>query len=157
MSIEHLDADSAEVQALIARSDAFYIGLYPPESNHLEGYHSLKLDNVMFVGYRFESDLIACGAAKTLTDDGVYAEIKRVFVDEQHRGKGLSVKIMQFLETELVKKGVATFRLETGRKQPQAISLYRKLGYTERGPYGGYKPDPVSVFMEKRVPLASES
>ena len=65
MGIEHLDPDSAEVKALIARSDAFYIGLYPPESNHLEDHQALKLDNVMFVGYRIETDLVACGAAKT--------------------------------------------------------------------------------------------
>ncbi len=154
MAIEFLDSDSAEVQALIARSDAFYSGLYPPESNHLEDYQSLKLANIMFVGYRIDTELVACGAAKTLTDDGVYAEIKRVFVDHQHRGKGLSVKIMQFLETELADRGIDVFRLETGVKQPEAIGLYRKLGYRERGPYGSYKPDPVSIFMEKKIPPA---
>jgi putative acetyltransferase len=42
-------------------------------------------------------------------------------------------------------------RLETGVRQPEALGLYRKLGYRERGPFGAYKPDPLSVFMEKRV------
>ena len=153
MGIEYLDPDTTEVQDLIARSDAFYTGLYPPESNHLEDNQALRLDNVMFVGFRIETELVACGAAKTLTDDGTYAEIKRVFVDQQHRGTGLSVKIMQYLEDELANRGIDIFRLETGVKQPEAISLYRKLGYSERGPYGAYKPDPVSVFMEKKIPL----
>ena len=42
-------------------------------------------------------------------------------------------------------------RLETGTKQPEAIALYRKFGYVERGPFGAYKPDPLSIFMEKRL------
>ena len=152
MGIEHLDPDRAEVQALIARSDAFYNGLYPPESTHLENSQALKLANVIFVGYRVDTELVVCGAAKTLTDDGIYAEIKRVFVDDLHRGKGLSIKIMRFLETELVNSDIHVFRLETGVKQLQANGLYRKLGYCERGPYGSYSPDPLSIFMEKRSP-----
>ena len=154
MGIENLDPDLVEVQALIARSDAFYTDLYPPESNHLEDYQSLKLANVIFIGYRAETGLVACGAAKVLDDDGTYAEIKRVFVDAQYRGQGLSVEIMRCLETELVNKGIGIFRLETGTKQPQAISLYRKLGYSERGPYGSYTQDPLSVFMEKQISRA---
>jgi putative acetyltransferase len=42
-------------------------------------------------------------------------------------------------------------QLETGTKQPEAIALYRKFGYAERGPFGAYKPDPLSLFMEKRL------
>ena len=56
---------------------------------------------------------------------------------------------MQFLETELERRGIRLFRLETGIKQPEALGLYRKLGYRERPPFGGYRPDPLSVFMEK--------
>ena len=40
-------------------------------------------------------------------------------------------------------------RLETGVLQPEALGLYRKLGYRERGPFGAYAADPLSVFMEK--------
>jgi putative acetyltransferase len=47
--------------------------------------------------------------------------------------------------------GLAAARLETGIHQPQAIGLYRAYGFTEIGPFGGYKPDPLSIFMEKRL------
>ena len=135
--IESLDPDHAEVQALIAASDAFYDGLYPAESNHLEALDDLKRSNVLFIGCR--------------VDDGCYAEIKRVFVVEDYRGRGLSALIMQHLETALQERGVSLFRLETGVLQPEAIGLYRKLGYRERGPFGAYAPDPLSVFMEKQL------
>ncbi len=149
--IEYLDPDSPEVQALLAVSDAYYVNLYPAESNHLESSDDLKKPNVLFVGCRIDGELVASGAARIMQDDGSYAEIKRVFVVDDHRGKGLSSKVMRFLETELQGRGVSLFRLETGVKQPEALGLYRKLGYLERGPFGSYRADPYSVFMEKQV------
>lgn len=149
--MEYLDPESAEVLALIAASDAYYVDLYPAESTHLESSDDLKKPNVLFVGCRIDGELAASGAAKIMHNDGNYAEIKRVFVLDQHRGKGLSNRVMRYLEDELRRRGVCLFRLETGIKQPAALGLYRKLGYLERGPFGSYRADPLSVFMEKQV------
>jgi putative acetyltransferase len=151
LTIEYLDPDSPEVLALLAESDAYYVNLYPAESNHLESSDDLKKPNVLFVGCRVDGELVASGAAKIVQDNDSYAEIKRVFVVDDHRGKGLSSKLMRFLETELQGRGVSLFRLETGVRQPEALGLYRKLGYLERGPFGSYRADPYSVFMEKQV------
>ena len=150
VQIEFLDPQAADVKALVAVSDAYYKGLYPVESNHLEALDDLEKANVLFVGCRIGDALVASGAAKRMDDDGDYAEIKRVFVLDDYRGRGLSARIMNFLEKELQRRGVWLFRLETGVRQPEALGLYRKLGYHERGPYGAYGPDPLSVFMEKR-------
>lgn len=155
MQVEELDPDAEDVRALIAASDAYYGGLYPAESNHLESGEDLKRDGVLFVGCRSGGRLVASGAAKLMRDDGDYAEIKRVFVLEPYRGRGLSNLIMQYLETELIRRGVDTCRLETGVRQPEALGLYRKLGYREREAFGAYRPDPLSVFMEKRLAPAS--
>jgi putative acetyltransferase len=156
MEIEFLDPDSSEVRQLIAASDAYYVDLYPAESNHLESRDDLKRPNVVFIGGRIDGELVASGAAKIMQDDGCYAEIKRVFVVDRYRGRGLSNAIMQYLETELQSRGVKLFRLETGVKQPEALGLYRKLGYSERPPFGAYRLDPLSVFMEKQVAAADE-
>ena len=88
------------------------------------------------------------------TDDGVYAEIKRVFVLPQYRGRGLSRQIMGWIETELGRRGIKLCRLETGTRQPEALGLYAALGYVEREPFGNYRPDPLSVFMEKSLGAA---
>jgi putative acetyltransferase len=137
--------------ALIAHSDAYMAALYPAESNHLENLSALSLPNVLFVGAYIDGELAGCGAVKTLEDDGRYGEIKRVFVLEQHRGKGLSKAIMQTLEAHLRATGVRLARLETGIHQPEALGLYTRLGYVVREPYGGYAHDPLSVFMEKTL------
>ena len=154
IKIEHLDPQAAEVKTLVAASDAFYEGLYPDESNHLEALDDLEKPNVLFIGCRVDGALVASGAAKLMDDDGDYAEIKRVFVLDDYRGRGLSGRIMNYLETELRQRGVRQFRLETGVYQPEAQGLYRKLGYRERGPFGAYGPDPLSVFMEKQSSAA---
>ena len=41
--------------------------------------------------------------------------------------------------------------LETGTRQPEALRLYERCGYIVCGPFGGYPPHPLSVFMEKRL------
>ncbi len=151
IEIESLDPEAVEVQQLIAASDAFYVDLYPAESTHLESSDELKRPNVVFIGGRIDGRLVASGAAKIMQDDGCYAEIKRVFVLDSYRGRGLSNAIMQHLESELHSRGITLFRLETGVRQPEALGLYRKLGYHERAPFGAYMLDPLSVFMEKQV------
>jgi putative acetyltransferase len=74
-----------------------------------------------------------------------------VFVDPAARGKGVARAIMDALEREAMSLGVTLIQLETGIKQAEAIALYLKSGYTERGPFGSYQPDPLSLFMEKQL------
>jgi len=135
--------------ALIRQSDALMQSLYPAESNHLVDIDSLAQPNVHLLVAREEGRALGCGAF-VLGDDG-QAEMKRVFVDPAARGKGIARIIMEALEREAALLGVTPMQLETGIKQPEAIALYRKFGYVERGPFGTYQPDPLSLFMEKRL------
>ena len=154
MRIEPTDPESDSAQALIAMSDTYMTALYPAESNHLESASALKAPNVLFLGCFLQDQLVGCGAVKILSDDGRYGELKRVFVLESHRGKGYSKAIMEKLEGHLKTSGIALARLETGIRQPEALGLYKRLGYVERAPFGAYVEDPLSVFMEKRLDVA---
>ena len=138
-----------DVIALIRQSDALMQSLYPAESNHLVDVESLAAFNVHFLVARERGRALGCGAF-VLGDTG-QAEMKRVFVDPAARGKGIARALMEALEREAAKLGVTLMQLETGIKQPEAIALYRKFGYAERGPFGSYKPDPLSLFMEKQL------
>lgn len=141
LAIDPLDPESHDASRLLAASDALMQSLYPAESNHLEPAAALKQDGVIFLGASVDGRVIACGAAKEMTDDGRYAEIKRVFVDEGRRGGRIAEKIMAELEWRMAKRGIAVFRLETGISQPAALALYRRLGYRERGKQSGSDPD----------------
>jgi putative acetyltransferase len=154
MRIEPTDPESDGARALLALSDAYMTTLYPAESNHLESASALKAPNVLFLGCFLQDQLVGCGAVKILSDDGRYGELKRVFVLESHRGKGYSKAIMEKLEGHLKNSGIALARLETGISQPEALGLYKRLGYVERAPFGAYSEDPLSLFMEKRLDVA---
>jgi putative acetyltransferase len=139
----------ADVAVLIRQSDILMAALYPAESNHLVDIDALAQPHVHVLVAREEGRALGCGAF-VLGADG-QAEMKRVFVDPTARGKGVARAIMAALEREAVSLGVTLMQLETGIRQPEAIALYRKFGYVERGPFGAYQPDPLSLFMEKRL------
>lgn len=143
------DLNDPDILSLVAKSDKYLSSLYPPESNHAEPLEVLAgADSAFFAGY-VEEQLVACGAVKLVEDETRYGEIKRLYVDEKQRGKRLAIAVMQHLEDYLTTSGVRIARLEAGPMQPEALRLYRKLGYIERGPFGSYRIDPLSVFMEK--------
>jgi putative acetyltransferase len=147
----HITSESPltpEVTALFKQSDSYAAALYRAESNHMVDAESLAQPHVVFCVARQEEKIVACGAA-VLYDN--YAEIKRMFVDEQARGLGLGGRILDYLETEAVARGVRTLRLETGVHSYAAIGLYEKCGYRPISPFGDYWDDPLSVFYEKIV------
>jgi putative acetyltransferase len=55
------------------------------------------------------------------------------------------------LEDAARQKHISRISLETGIKQPEAIGLYRASGYQDCPPFGTYTPDPLSLFMTKRL------
>ena len=149
MRIEQISPARADVRDLIRQSDEHLAELYPPESNHLESSDDLTRLNVLMLGVFNDGALIGIGAVKILVDDVAYGEIKRVFVTPEFRGQGISKMIMEELERRLIENQIGISRLETGIAQPEAIGLYKGLGYIERSPFGAYQDDPLSVFMEK--------
>jgi len=148
-----LDPGHPDAQALMARSEALMSALYPSESNHFEPADGLRAPQGGFYGAWRGERLVGCGGVK-LFEAGGYGEIKRPFVLDSERGRGIARQLMAKLESDLLARGLGLARLETGIHQPEALGLYRRLGYVERGPFGGYALDPLSVFFEKHLQRA---
>ena len=85
-----------------------------------------------------------------LAGDGS-AEIKRMFVVPEARGRGAGRRLLERLIEAARAEGITVLRLETWVKQPEAIGLYRAAGFEDIGPFGSYAADPLSLFMEKRL------
>ncbi|HEY9343900.1 MAG TPA: GNAT family N-acetyltransferase [Inquilinus sp.] len=132
---------------LIRQSDALMASLYPAESNHMLDIESLERPEVRFFVARREGRVVGCGALR-VGGDG-QAELKRMFVDPATRGLKVGHDLLVRIEDEARGLGVRLIQLETGIHQPEAIGLYRRFGYRDCGPFGGYGPDPLSLFMEK--------
>ncbi len=147
--------DQPEVVALIDALDAFQKPLYPAESHHGIDMAALAAPGVLFAVARDEAGrACGCGAVVLLKD---YGELKRMYVPPESRGLGLGAALLAFLERQSLANRCALLRLETGVRQPDALRLYARAGYVERGPFGDYRPDPNSVFMEKLLCVANSA
>lgn len=107
-----------------------------------------KLENIKHVIVAYEnSNPVGCGAIKKY--EGNTAEIKRMFVSQNGRRKGIATKIL--IELELWAKELSYVKciLETGVNQPEAIELYRKNGYRIIANYGQYENAVNSVCFQK--------
>ena len=107
-----------------------------------------SLDTVFLVARRNQSVL---GTIAFRVIEPGHAEIKRLFVSAKARGCGLGRQLVVALENAARCQEITRLSLETGIRQPEAIGLYRSAGYRECQPFGEYKPDPLSLFMSKRI------
>jgi GNAT superfamily N-acetyltransferase len=77
-------------------------------------------------------------------------EVKRVIVLDAVRGQGVGAALMNELERITRAAGVTRMILQTGDRQPEAVRLYERLGYT---PIPAYEPYasvlPQSLCFEK--------
>ncbi len=151
MKVISITQERDDVQRLLNESDLYMQALYPDESNHMLSLSHLLNESTDLIGVIVEDELAGIGAVKRLKSGDVYGEIKRVFVPEKHRGKGLSKCIMNALHQRLIDSGISEAKLETGIYQAEAIGLYKALGYLECEPFGEYQLDPLSIFMAKTL------
>jgi GNAT superfamily N-acetyltransferase len=89
---------------------------------------------------------IAGGGVKRLSDDA--AEIKRMFVAPDQRGRGVARALLGALEDLARELGYTTTRLDTGNRQPHALALYLSAGYLEIPDYNG---NPNASFWAEKV------
>ena len=141
--------DQPDVVALIEALDAQMTALYPPESNHLLDIAALSDPAVTFLVVRDGEEVVGCGAL--LRDARGWGEVKRMVVRPDRRGRGIGRRVLAELETIARDAWLPLLRLETGIHNTDALALYRGAGFVECAAFGDYKPDPLSVFMEKRV------
>ena len=141
--------DSREAMELLAELDAaLHEYPYPPESRHAFSVEKLIRESVAFFVASYDEQLAACGGVKLFAD---YGEVKRMYVRPAFRGKGLGKAILNHLAEHTRTNGINMLRLETGIYQVEAIGLYDGWGFQRRGPFGDYKDDPNTVYLEKLI------
>ena len=148
VQIQKIDPASPEVRSLIGELDHYQSSLYPSASNHLDDLSELSKANVYFIGAKKDGALVGIGAVKKFAD---YGELKRMFVTSACRGHKVADLLLVELERHLVTSGIYVARLETGIHQTAAIKFYERLHFERRPPFGTYKEDVLSIFMEKRL------
>ena len=103
-------------------------------------------DGAFVVG--FEDDVPVCvGGLKRLPDGA--CEIKKMFVADAARGRGVARALLEELERLARERGYAIARLDTGPRQPRAQRMYERAGYDR---IENFNANPVATFFaEKRL------
>jgi putative acetyltransferase len=146
MHIERTDSANEDFKALVGLLDAGLKIIDGDDAPFFAQYN--KIDKIKHVVVAYEGDkAVGCGAFKEY--EPRTTEIKRMFVLETERGKGIAAEILADLEKWAVDEGFETAILETGNKMTAAIRLYEKSGYQRTPNYGQYIGVDSSVCMKK--------
>lgn len=147
VTIRREEAEGPEIEALLAEREAYLDGLYPGRSGDRRRAEAAHVATLFFTAW-LDGRLAGCGAL--VPQDG-YGELKRIFVRPQARRSGIGSQLVARLEAEALARGLPLVRLEVGIRQPEARALYLRAGYGEIGPFGTYRADPLSGFLEKAL------
>ena len=130
--------------------DAYLNELAGGEENRAQYVPLNKLDFIDDAFIVLDGELpIGCAAFKRFDENT--AEVKRVFVKPEYRGRGIAREILELLEQAAKEQGYTRLVLETGAPLVAAHRLYVSIGYTVIPNYGPYADMVESICMEKQL------
>lgn len=150
MRFVYTDGSSLDFMELCHELDDFLNELVGGEENRAEYILYNQLDDIHNVIVAYDDD-IPVGSVSFKKYDDECAEVKRVFVKEEYRNKGIANELMELLENTAREQGYRYLILESGAPLVAAMALYRKIGYKVIPNYGQYREMPNSICMKKEL------
>ena len=77
------------------------------------------------------------------------AELKKLFLEDDARGAGAARALLAAADDEARALGCTNLVLQTGIRQPEAVSLYLATGWRPIAPFGPYVGDLHSLCFGK--------
>jgi GNAT superfamily N-acetyltransferase len=148
MRFIYTNGQNEDFVALTRDLDGFLNGMVRDEEDRLLYVPFNKPDSIHDVVLAYDQDAPVGCAGFRHYEDGV-AEVKRVYVTDAYRRRGISRQLLLLLEQKAKEKGYVKFILESGTPLAADLELYRSMGYTEIPNYGPYRDLPETVCMEK--------
>jgi len=148
IKIKRTDSDDQDFIGLVKWLDT---DLAKRDGNQHSFYAQFnKIDKIKYAVVAYENDKpIGCGAIKEFAPDTL--EIKRMYTSPESRGKGIASQILIELEKWATELSFKKCILETGKKYPEAVALYKKNGYRLIPNYGQYAGIENSLCFEKEL------
>jgi GNAT superfamily N-acetyltransferase len=139
--------DDPAVQVLVGELQTEYVERYGgPDQTPIDAAAFTPPEGAFLVGW-LEGQVVACGAYRKHRDD--VAEIKRMYVRQPWRRRGIARELLAELEARTAAAGYARAVLETGLAQPEALALYASAGWTPIPGYGIYRDSPANRCFAK--------
>ena len=156
--IEPAALDDPDVAALIAALDADLDERYAADDD-LEGEPDRAMLNLLgpdvtppagaLLLARLDGVAVGCGAVRPHDDES--AEIKRMYVVPEARGRGIAAALLHALERTAAELGYRRLVLETGMRQPEAMALYESRGWEPIENFGAYRTSSLSRSFGKSL------
>ncbi|WP_194778621.1 GNAT family N-acetyltransferase [Pararhodonellum marinum] len=148
IKLERTDAQNPEFRSLVEQLDQELAVTDGEDHAFYDQFN--KVDEIKEVVVAYEEEIPqGCGAIKPF--DAKTMEVKRMYVPQDLRGKGIAIKILNELEDWARELGYERCVLETGTRQKSAIALYQKSGYQRIPNYGQYEEMENSLCFEKML------
>ena len=145
MKLLKTNSNHPDFQKLTQLFDDYLVEIDGDEKDFFAQFNQIYIDNVIVC---YEDEIaVGCGAFKEY--EPTVAEIKRMFVLPEKRGKGIASTVLNALEIWAKENGFQNAILETSNQLINAISLYQKSGYEVIPNYGQYIDVESSVCMKK--------
>jgi GNAT superfamily N-acetyltransferase len=147
-TIKRTDSTNGGFQELVKQLDA-ELAIRDGEEHAF--YHQFNtIEALQYVVLIFDMGVpVGCGAMKSSSPTAM--EIKRMFTIPEFRGRGIAGLVLSELEKWATQLKMDVCILETGKRQPEAIALYKKHGYQIISNFGPYKGIANSVCFEKNL------
>lgn len=142
------DCTNNHFRLLVSKLDKELSERYGELQNKYHNFNNVDSCNTVVIA-KYDNLYIGCGCYKKYDDQT--AEIKRMFVDPNYRGLGVSKQILIEIENWARENGYKNALLETMMTQINAIGLYKKTGYTFIENYGQYIGMEKSICMKKQI------
>lgn len=140
------NSDNPDFRELVRALDQDLARRDGAEHGYYAQFNKIDMIRNVIVAYEKEKP-VGCGAIKAFSPEAM--EVKRMYVPEDKRGKGIATIVLGALEHWAKELGYTKCVLETGKRQPEAIALYQKNGYHIIPNYGQYIGVENSVCFEK--------
>ena len=146
--LKRTNSENPDFTRLTGELDIELCRIYNTNPEDYEEYN--RITNLPTVVLAYENDeAVGCGCFKIVNEKTI--EIKRMFIQNDFRGKGIASLILAELEAWARETGYSEAILETGKGQPNAIKLYQKYGYEITENYNQYDDLEISVCLRKEL------
>ncbi len=154
LAIAAEDPRAADSLALLGEMTEFSVRTYPEDAeNGITLAQPVQLAQGVFVVARLDGRPVGIGAVlpHDPVDGASTMEVKRMYVREEARGRRVAENVLRWLEIMARGRGAEKLVLLCGPRQPSALRLYERCGYSRRGAFGNYQEHKLSIFFEKRL------
>lgn len=147
ITLKRTTSEDLDFNYLTHLFDDYLVEIDGDEKDFFAKYNQIYINNVI-VFYENEFAL-GCGAFKEYEEN--VAELKRMFVLPESRGKGVASAILAAIENWAKEEGFTSCILETSCRLENAIALYQKFGFDVTPNYEQYIGVESSVCMKKNI------